>query len=138
MNWRTLMDSKPENKWQVRIAVVIIFVVGFVAGALALNIYRGRHRPPSGELGRGGFEQMLGRLNLSAEQRTQVDAIFDDARSELIQVRKESGPKFREVRERTDERLRAVLTTEQWGQFQKMTNESGERRRHRMGREPMR
>jgi Spy/CpxP family protein refolding chaperone len=130
-----LMDTDPKSKWQIRIAVVIIFVVGFVAGALSLNIYRGRHRPPSGELGLGGFEQMLDRLNLSAEQRTQVGAIFDDARSELTQLRRESGPKFREVRERTDERLRSVLTPEQWEQFQQMTNESREGRRHRMGRE---
>jgi Spy/CpxP family protein refolding chaperone len=130
-----LMDSNPKSKWQVRIAVVIIFVVGFIAGALALNIYRGRQWPPSRALGRGGFEQMLDRLNLSAEQRTQVRAIFDDARTELTQLRKESGPKFREVRERTDERLQSVLTPEQWEQFQQVTNESREKRRLRMGRE---
>lgn len=129
------MDSNPKNKWQIRIAVVVIFVVGFVAGALALNIYRGRQWPPSRGPGRGGFEQMLDKLNLSTEQRTQVRAIFDDARTELTQLRKESGPKFREVRERTGERLQSVLTPEQWEQFQRMTNESSERRRHRMGRE---
>jgi Spy/CpxP family protein refolding chaperone len=130
-----LMDTNPRSKWQVRIAVVVIFVVGFVAGALALNIYRGQQWSPSRALGRDGFEQMLDKLNLSAEQRTQVDAIFDDARTELTQVRTESAPKFREVRERTDERLRAVLTPDQWEQFQQMTNESRERRRHRMGTE---
>jgi Spy/CpxP family protein refolding chaperone len=132
------MDSNPRSKWQIRCAVVLIFVVGFIAGALALNIYRVRQRPPSRGPGRGGFEQMLDRLNLSAEQRTQVGEIFDDARAELTQLRKDSGPRFREVRERTDGRLQAVLTTEQWEQFQRMTNESRERRPHRIGRDPAR
>jgi Spy/CpxP family protein refolding chaperone len=129
------MDSSRRNKWQVRFAVIIIFVVGFVAGVLALNIYRGRQWQSPRAPGRGGFEQMLDKLNLSAEQKTQVDEIFDDARAELTQLRKESGPKFREVRERTDKRLQSVLTPEQWQEFRQLTNESRRSRQHRMGRE---
>ena len=129
------MDSSPRNKWQVRLAVLTIFVVGFVAGALALNIYRGRQWPPPRGFGRGGFEQMLDKLNLSVEQRTRVGEIFDDARTELAQLRKESGPRFREVRERTDERLQSVLTPEQWQEFRQLTSESRRSRQHRMGRE---
>ena len=129
------MDSKPRNKWQVRVAVLTIFVVGFVAGVLALNFYRGRQWSPSRSLGRGGLEQMLDKLNLTAEQKPQVSAIFDDARADLMRLRKESGPRFREVRERTDERLQSVLTTEQWAEFQRLMNESRSGRQHRMGRE---
>ena len=129
------MNSSTASKWQVRLAVVLIFVVGFIAGALAMNVYRSRQRAFSRANGHGRFEQVLDKLNLSPEQRTQVGAIFDDARAQLTEVRKESGPKFREVRERTDERLKAVLTPEQWEQFQQVTNESRERRQHRRGRE---
>jgi Spy/CpxP family protein refolding chaperone len=132
------MDSNPRKKWQVRLAVLTIFVVGFVAGVLALNIYRGRQWPPSRASGRGGFEQMLDKLNLSAEQRTQVGEIFDDARAELTQLRRESGPRFREVRERTDARLQSVLTAEQWQEFRQLTSESRKNRQHRMGRERQR
>jgi len=128
------MNSNAASKWQLRLAVVLIFVVGFIAGALAMNVYRGRQRAFSRANGHGRFEQVLDKLNLSAEQRTQVGAIFDDARAQLTEVRKESEPKFREVRERTDQRLKAVLTPEQWEQFQQVTNESRERR-HRRGRE---
>ena len=118
------MDSSARSKWQVRLAVVILFVVGFLAGALAMNIYRARHRPPrAGE--RGRFEQMLDRLNLTQDQRTQVDDIFEDARMQLAELRRDSEPKFREVRKNTDERLQTVLTAEQWEQFQQMTNGRG-------------
>lgn len=118
------MDSSTRSKWQVRLAALVLFVVGFVVGALAMNIYRARHwSPRSG--GRGGFEQMLDRLNLTQDQRTQVGDIFEDARKQLAELRKDSEPKFREVRKNTDERLQSVLTPEQWEQFQQMTNRRG-------------
>jgi len=118
------MDSSARSKWQVRLAVLILFVVGFMAGALAMNIYRSRQRPPRAG-GRGGFEQMLDRLNLTQDQWTQVGEIFNDARNQLAELRRESDPKFREVRKNTDERLRSVLTPEQWEQFQQMTSRRG-------------
>ena len=118
------MDSSARSKWQVRIAVLLLFVVGFIAGALAMNIYRSRHWAPRAG-GRGGFEQMLDRLNLTQDQRTQVGEIFEDARKQLAELRKDSEPKFRDVRKNTDERLQSVLTPEQWEQFQQMTNRRG-------------
>jgi Spy/CpxP family protein refolding chaperone len=118
------MDSNSKSKWQVRFAVVILFVVGFVAGALAMNLYRARQWSPRAG-GRGGFEQMLDRLNLTQDQRTQVDGIFDEARKQLAELRKGSEPKFREVRKSTDEQLQSVLTAEQWEQFQQMTSRRG-------------
>lgn len=118
------MDSNAKSKWQVRLAVLVLFVVGFMAGALAMNMYRARQRPlrPGG---RGGFEQMLDRLNLTQDQKTQVGQIFDEARNQLDELRRGSEPKFREVRKNTDERLQSVLTPEQWEQFQQMTSRRG-------------
>ena len=126
------MDSNTRSKWQVRLAVLILFVVGFIAGGLAMNIYRERHWSPRTE-GRGGFEQMLDRLDLTQDQRTQVNEIFEDARKQLTELRKESEPRFREVRKNTDERLQTVLTAEQWERFQQMTD-----RRNRQHVQPRR
>lgn len=127
------MDSKTKSKWQVRLAVLIIFAIGFVAGGLAMNFYRDQRGPSQFASTRGGFNRVVERLNLSPEQKTQVEAIFEEARAQLIAIRKESGPKFRDVRKQTDERMRAVLTPEQWEQFQQIMKESRGRRRH--GRE---
>lgn len=115
------MDSNAKSKWQVRLAVLILFVVGFIAGGLAMNMYRSRQWSPRAG-GRGGFEQMLDKLNLTSDQRTEVNGIFEDARKLLTELRRESEPKFREVRKNTDERLQAVLTPEQWEEFQQMTD----------------
>ena len=125
------MNSSTKNKWQVRLAVLLIFVIGVIAGALATNIYRERRSSPSAMGMRGGgFERMLDKLDLTADQRAQVSVIFDDARARLTELRKGSEPRFREVRKQTDERLQSVLTPEQWEQFQQMMSESRKRRPH--------
>ena len=118
------MNSNTKTKWQVRLAALTIFVIGFIAGALAMNIYRGQRGPSAYGDRRGRFEETLDKLNLTQDQKTQVKAIFDDARAQLGQLRKESEPKFREVRKQTDERLKAVLEPGQWEQFQQIMSEA--------------
>lgn len=125
------METSLKNKWQIRLAVLLIFAIGFIAGALTINAYRARRVPNAPESHRSRFERVMEQLNLNAEQHEQVKAIFDDARARLTELRKESGPKFHDVREQTDERLRAVLTPEQWEQFQKLTSEHRDRRSRR-------
>jgi len=65
-------------------------------------------------------------LNLNSEQQTKVDAILEDTRSQLRDVRKEESPKVSDIRKKTRERLQSVLTPEQWRQLQeKMKSYSG-------------
>jgi DNA anti-recombination protein RmuC len=119
------MDRPARSKWQVRVAAVVIFILGFVAGALALNAYRGwaRNRPPSDRL-----EQLATRLQLDAEQKTKVQQIFSDTRQQLQSLRKESEPRVNEIRQQTDRRLQQVLTPDQWQKFQQMKGEMRGRR----------
>ena len=107
------MNNVTKNRWQVRVAAVIIFVLGFTAGILALNVYRGVLR--RGEPG-NRFDNLANRLNLTADQKTKVQQIFSDTREQI-----------RTVRQQTDERLQTVLTPEQWQQFQKLRDERGRR-----------
>jgi Spy/CpxP family protein refolding chaperone len=125
------MEATAKSKWQVRLAALMIFVIGFIAGGLAMNIYRDQRRSsgPSRVM-RERFGQIVDKLNLSPEQETQVKEVLDDARDRLTEIRKESEPRFREVRKQTDERLQAILTPEQWEQFREMTKEGRQRRRH--------
>lgn len=121
------MNNITRNRWQVRVAAAIIFVLGFTAGILALNIYRGLARPD----GRDRFDQLSERLNLNADQKTKVQQILGDTRDQLRALRRESEPRVDEIRRQADERLQQVLTEEQWQQFQTIRNE---RRRGRGGR----
>ncbi|HET8675265.1 MAG TPA: hypothetical protein VFO63_05725 [Blastocatellia bacterium] len=130
------MDSKTKSKWQVRFAALIIFAIGFAAGGLAVNFYRDQRGPSRGGSMRGEFSRVIEQLNLTPEQKTEVEKILEETRTQLMEIRKESGPKFRDVRKQTDERLRAVLTPEQWEQFQQIMKESRHRRRGRENGRP--
>ena len=122
------MNNITRNRWQVRVAAAIIFVLGFTAGILALNIYRGLARAD----GRDRFDQMSERLNLNADQKTKVQQIFGDTREQLRALRRESEPRVNDIRQQADERLKQVLTEDQWQQFQSMRNDM----RGRRGRGP--
>jgi Spy/CpxP family protein refolding chaperone len=124
------MDNVAKNRWQVRFAAMIIFVLGFAAGILALNVYRGL---ASGPRSRDRFEQMAERLNLNADQKTKVQQILGDTREQLRAVRRDTEPKVSEIRRQADARLQEVLTPEQWQQFQKERHEMRGRRGGRGG-----
>ncbi len=115
------MNNVAKNKWQVRVAAAIIFVLGFTAGILALNVYRGlgfAHRGPGNRM-----DELAQRLNLTPDQKVKVQEIFSDTREQLRAVRRESEPKVEEIRRQADGRLQTVLTPEQWQQFQKIKEE---------------
>ena len=124
------MNNVSKNRWQVRIAASIIFVLGFAAGILALDVYRGwaRNRTPGDR-----FEQLSDRLQLNADQKTKVQQILGDSREQLRAVRKESEPKMNEIRHEADGRLQTVLTPEQWQKFQSIRDEMRQRRGGRGG-----
>ena len=118
-----------KNRWQVRVAAAVIFLLGFTAGILALNVYRGLARNVAP---RDRFEQLSERLQLNADQKTKVQQIFGDTREQLRSLRKESEPKVNDIRHQADERLQQVLTAEQWKQFQTLRDEMRQRRAREM------
>ena len=120
------MDYTAKNKWLVRGVAVLIFVLGFAAGVLALNLYRGWARGVQGRDDR--FEQLSARLQLNADQKTKVQQIFGDTREQLRTLRKESEPRVNDIRKQTDQRLQQVLTPDQWQRFQQMRDEMRARR----------
>ena len=121
------MTNVTKNRWQVRVAALIIFVLGFTAGILALNVYRGWARGGPGNR----MDELSERLQLTADQKTKVQEIFNDTREQLRAVRRETEPRMEEIRRQADGRLQTVLTPEQWQQFQRLRDERGRRFRGR-------
>src|SRR3954471_23402951 len=115
------MDTVSRNKWQVRGVAVLIFVLGFAAGMLALGAYRAWGGRPASPGDR--FNQLASRLQLNDDQKTKVQQIFGDTRQQLQSLRKESEPRVNDIRQQTDQRLQQILTPEQWQKFQQMRNE---------------
>jgi Spy/CpxP family protein refolding chaperone len=129
-----MADKIGNDKWQVRLAATIIFILGFVAGALALNAYRAWHRPGETQVREDRFEQMVKDLQLKDEQQAGVKQVFTDTRAQLEALRKESEPRVKEIRRQADERIQKILTAEQWQRFQQLMDERSARRRAREDR----
>ena len=109
---------------------LIIFVLGFAAGILALNVYRGfarRWRSARSHLSRWQSD--------CNSRRSEDEGAGDlrDTREQLRAVRTESEPKMNEIRRQADGRLQTVLTPEQWQQFQSIRDEMRHRRGGRGG-----
>lgn len=123
------MRNVNGNKWQLRFAALAIFILGAAAGALAPRAYHawaGRQPQRAAQL-----DGIIKRLQLDAAQEAQVRQILGETREEFRALRRGAEPREQEIRRRADERLRQVLTAEQWQQFQQ---EMAERRGSRRGR----
>lgn len=123
------MNRIGSNRWQIRAAVLGIFLLGFTAGALAMNVYYKRVSATEVASRQQRFARMIDQLQLTPEQRTKVEQILGDTRERLVVLRTESNPKMKEIHQDANERLRHVLTAEQWLHFQQIRDEHREQRR---------
>ena len=117
------MISEIKNKWQIRLATLSIFFLGFIAGAFALNAYHlwfGAAKQPTK---RERFEDAYNQLNLNETQKIEVQKLVGEIREKVQNVRQESEPRLQEIRSQHDEKLQRVLTAEQWNKFQRLREE---------------
>jgi hypothetical protein len=137
------MDAKTPSQTKARIIILAIFVIGFAAGALTMNLYHQRttnDRPERGSRGNPPdfiTREMDKRLNLSPEQENQIKAILEETFGKYREIRtqmdqdpevKKYTPRFEETKQAGRERIRAVLTAEQLPGFEAMLKEQDEER----------
>jgi len=120
------MENSQISKWTVRAAIVGVFLLGCLAGALGMNVYHFHAKRPFRD---HRFEQMLNRLNLTPSQRTQVEQIMRESRSRLIEVRRQAEPQYKEIRRQTDEKMQTVLSPDQMREWRHVTEQIRGRRR---------
>lgn len=114
------MNVENKNKWQIRLATLSIFILGFAAGAFAFNAYHlwfGAAKQPTKQ---ERYEEAFNQLNLNETQKAEVQKLVGEVREKVQLVRQESEPRLQEIRSQHDEKLQRVLTSEQWRNFQKL------------------
>ena len=118
--------------WKAVISVILIFLLGGIAGALLM------HRTDQQKIesimhGEPGTtrEVIVARLNrelsLDAVQLEQLRTIVGETHAEIRSVRKEYRPQIDEVIKRSQDKVRAILRPEQLETFNKLVAERQKR-----------
>jgi hypothetical protein len=113
------MNVESKNKWQIRLATLSIFVLGFAAGGFALNAYHlwsaaGR-QPTRHEL----YEEAFNSLSLSDSQKIDVQRVIVETRDKIQKMKQDSEPRLQDIRANNDSELQKILSPEQWQKFQR-------------------
>jgi Spy/CpxP family protein refolding chaperone len=112
------MNQPNRIKLQVWLVISLVFVLGAVTGASLDRFYlakASKERPMhGGPGGPGSLDRMMERLtrdlSLSTQQAQEIRKIFEESRKEF---KLQDCPGFKESRQRTRERINAVLSPEQ-------------------------
>ncbi|HTQ85053.1 MAG TPA: hypothetical protein VMI93_02480 [Candidatus Solibacter sp.] len=114
--------------------VICVFLTGTVVGGLAVHVFgdriwNTRAADPAAQLNKSELLQQLNtQLQLSPEQRAQIDGIMNGTLSEYDRILTPLGPQFEQVRQQGRQRIRAVLTPDQLPKFESFIRQLDEQR----------
>jgi hypothetical protein len=98
--------------------LLVAFLLGTAAGGLGYSLYQGRTgwwRPPRDSERARQFvlKRLTKEVGLRPEQQQQVEAILRETGQEFARLREDIGPRVRDIRGRSREKIRAILSPEQ-------------------------
>ncbi len=113
--------------------LLVAFAFGGAAGALGYAVFHSRPDWHTAE-GRARFQEsilnrMTKELALRSDQQQAIGGILRESGDQFAKLREEMQPRFREIRNRTSDRIRAVLDPQQREKFEAMVRRMEERRR---------
>ena len=130
-----------NNKLKVSIGVLLVFVLGILAGSFGTQAYmkyRVSHFVQRGQEARA--ELFLGRLSrdlaLTEAQRTEIGKVLRDSHQRLAQISHRCQPEIRGITERSFAMIREILSDEQKEKFDRFQRRFQQRGKHRMFRQP--
>lgn len=128
------METKTSSQTKARLIVVTVFVIGFAAGALSLNLYEQMTSSSKKDGPQHGTEFLIKRMDervgLTTDQQDHIKKILDETSEKYREIRgemepriKDFEPRFNAVREQSRDRIRALLTPDQLPKYEKMIEE---------------
>lgn len=139
------MESNISQR-KARLIVAAVFVIGFAAGALSLNLYQHLNSSKGPDAPRGGrSEYILGKMKeevgLTSDQQDQIKKILDETGEKYFEIRKDIEPvmkpfepRFEAVRKESRDRIRSLLDKDQVPRFEEMVRKQDEMRERDRGR----
>ena len=121
------------KKWRAIVSIIIVFVLGAFAGALvAHKIYQ--HRVDGIMKGEPRtmkefiVRRLDRKLHLDPNQLEQLRAIVEETHAEMRKVRKQYRPQIEEILARSQEKIRALLRSDQLEKYDKIIAEHKKKR----------
>ena len=121
------------SKIKALLVIAVVFLLGAVAGAsLGRTVLWSISATGPHHHSRGSFiEKLQKRLDLSGEQRTQIQAILDESHQQFRGLHKSVKPQFETIRRQMRERIREELNPDQNREFAAMCAEYDQRKARR-------
>ena len=106
-------NSALRLRIQGAVLIVLIFVVGVLAGGAVERVRASREKPMRPFRQPGELPRPFARLGLTEEQRTEISEIFEAGRPRAESVMQELMPHLRAINDSIQAQIREVLTPEQ-------------------------
>jgi hypothetical protein len=132
------MESNTSQR-KARLIVAAVFVIGFAAGALSLNLYQhltsSKKPDPRRERSEYILEKMKEEVGLTSDQQERIKKVLDETGEKYFEIRKDIDPvmkpfepRFDAVRQESRARIRALLSEDQLPKFEEMVRKQDETR----------
>ncbi len=133
------MDINQGNR-KAALLVFVVFALGIALGSvgtytvtsrvLAAHTQPSLSRDPAGTMARFTRE-----LNLTSDQRKQLEAIFNDTRAKYAALHEKLDPEYEQVRKQGRDKIRQMLTPEQRPKLEELLSRIDEERRQRQAQQ---
>ena len=129
------------NMLKVSIGVLLVFILGILAGSFGTQAYLKYRTSLFVEKGyEARAERFMGRLvrdlDLTQAQQDEIGAIVTESHRKLSQISQRCQPEIRGIIERDFAMIRHILTDEQRQKFDQLQKRIQQRGRHRMLNQP--
>ncbi len=124
-----------STRTKVGLAFLVVFLLGFSAGALSLSAYQRRTDPARQVVWTGKFnreryvKELIEAVQLRPEQMGALNAALDETREEFLALRRQLQPQFEEVKQWARQRIRSILHADQQPRFEAFLTRWDEERR---------
>src|SRR3972149_1859220 len=108
-----------ETRTKVGLAFLVVFLLGFAAGALSWSAYYRQGEATRQAVWTGRFNreryvrELMEAVRLQPEHMGALNAALDETREEFLALRRRLQPQFGEVKQRGRQRVRQILDTDQ-------------------------
>lgn len=116
------MNNQGKVKIQVWLMILLVFVLGGITGASMNYLYNAKYGPSRSGPTPGSRRQVMidnmrRDLGLNDDQVAQMRVIFEETRKESQRRSAVECPVFKEMREKTRQQIRSILTPDQQAKY---------------------